>query len=199
MHTLIHSPQCVVQWGLLWAFSGFGHESYHSSLKRKMHGTRNVLPQICKLMKLDYLHDTFTTSPNSYISVGKIKQKVLLPDKIKAFEEIGIEGTRPIVTFKWLKRLYDVIHSYNHKTVKSGSIGEIESRETFTSVKFFCQVQDITHGFEYLFKNKQGASDDLTNLHLADSIMHHFFYLVDKLQLQNVVVVTINSLAFIYT
>ena len=54
MHALIHLPQCVAQWGPLWGFSMFGHESYHSNLKRKIHGTRNVLPQICRFMKLDY-------------------------------------------------------------------------------------------------------------------------------------------------
>ena len=200
MHALIHLPQCVAQWGPLWGFSMFGHESYHSNLKRKIHGTRNVLPQICRFMKLDYLHDSFTPLPNSDIIVGKCKQTVLLPDEIKAFEKIGIEVTGPVVKFKGLKRLYDVIHSYKHKAVKNGSICEIEPGDTFISVQCFCQVQDNTYAFGYLFTNKQGVlydtstSDELINLHLADSITHRFFNLVDKLQLQNVVVVHVNSL-----
>ena len=63
MHALIHLPLCFARWGPLWAYSMFGQESYHSNHKRKIHGTRNVLPQICKFMKLEYLHNNFTSLP----------------------------------------------------------------------------------------------------------------------------------------
>ena len=72
MHALIHLPLCVARWGPLWAYSMFGQEIYHSNLKRKIHGTRNVLPKICKFMKLEYLHDNFTSLPKLDVNVGKL-------------------------------------------------------------------------------------------------------------------------------
>ena len=38
------------------------------------------------------------------------------------------------------------------------------------------------------------STNDITDLHLADAITHRFFYLVEKLQQNNVIVVNTNSL-----
>ena len=138
MHALIHLPLCVARWGPLWGFSMFGQEGYHSCIKRKIHGTHNVLPQIIKFMKLEYLHDNFTPLTKLEVIVGKTKQIVLLPEEIKAFNDIGIKLTGPVVTFRVLQRVNDQLHAYNHKSVKNGSICEIEPGKKFISIKCFC-------------------------------------------------------------
>ena len=95
-------------------------------------------------MKLEYLHDNFTLLPKSDVNVGKLKQVILLPEERKAFLKIGINITGPIVTFRGLQRLYDQMHSYSQKSVKNGSICEIEPGNKFISVKCFCQVENNT-------------------------------------------------------
>ena len=89
-------------------------------------------------MKLEYLHDYFTPLPKLEPIMGKIKKTVLLPDEIKAFDNIGIKVTEPILTFRVLKRIHDQLHSYNHKSAKNGSICEIEPGKNFISIKYFC-------------------------------------------------------------
>ena len=202
MHALIHLPKCVARFGPLWAFSMFGQESFHSELKRRIHGTRNVLPQITKFMKLEYLHDYFTPLPKLEPIVGKIRKTVLLPEEIQAFSNVGIQITEPIVTFRVFQRIYDQLHACNPKSVKNGSICEIEPGKQFISIKCFCQTSNDLYAIGYFFTNKDdvfydtSTTDDvLTDLHLADSITHRFFYLVDKLQQKNnVIVVNTKSL-----
>ena len=146
---------------------------------------RNVLPQITKFMKLEYLHDYFTPLPKLKPIMGKIKKTVLLLDEIKAFDNIGIKVTEPILTFRVLKRMHDQLHSYNHKSVKNGSICEIEPGKNFISIKYFCQLpNNNTYALGYLFTNKDDVfydtttnDDGLPDLHLADSITHRFFLL----------------------
>ena len=163
---------------------------------------RNVLPQITKFMKLEYLHDYFTPLPKLKPIMGKIKKTVLLLDEIKAFDNIGIKVTEPILTFRVLKRMHDQLHSYNHKSVKNGSICEIEPGKNFITIKYFCQLpNNNTYALGYLFTNKDDVfydtttnDDGLPDLHLADSITHRFFYLVGRQQPTNVIVVNTKSL-----
>ena len=94
------------------------------------------------------------------------------------------------------------MHAFNPKSVKNGSICEIEPGKQFISIKCFCQTSNDQYAVGYFFTNKDDVfydtsttDDGLTDLHLADSITHRFFYLVDKLQQKNnVIVVNTKSL-----
>ena len=170
-------------------------------IKRRIHGTRNILPQIIKFMKLEYLHDNFTSLTKSEVIVGKIKQTVLLHEEITAFNDIGIKlkPTEPVVTFRILQRVNDKLHAYKQKSVKNGSICEIQPGKKFVCIKCFCKIRNSTYALCNLFTIKEDvfydtSTNDITDLHLADAITHRFFYLVEKLQQNNVIVVNTKSL-----
>ena len=46
MHSLIHLPEMVVNWGPLWCYSCFGFESMNGHLRKNCHGTGYVPPQL---------------------------------------------------------------------------------------------------------------------------------------------------------
>ena len=48
VHLLKHIPNCVRDWGPLWAYSCFSFESMNGHLKRYFHGTRCMNVQICQ-------------------------------------------------------------------------------------------------------------------------------------------------------
>lgn len=51
-HSLLHLCQCVRQWGPLWCYSCFGFENMNGQLRRNIHGTRNVLPQLIHTVRM---------------------------------------------------------------------------------------------------------------------------------------------------
>ena len=158
----------------------FGQEGYHSCIKHRIHGMHNVLPQIIKFMKVEYFHENFTPLTKFEVIVGKMKQTVLLPEEIKAFNDIGIKLTEPVVTFRILQRVNGQLHAYNHKSVKNGSICEIEPGKKFISIKHFCKIRNSTYALCNLFTIKEDvfydtSTNDITDLHLADGITHRFF------------------------
>ncbi len=47
VHLLRHIPDCVRDWGTLWAYSCFVFESLNGHLKKFFHGTRSMNTQVC--------------------------------------------------------------------------------------------------------------------------------------------------------
>ena len=48
VHLLKHIPDCVRDWGPLWAYSCFSFESMNGHLKRHFHGARCMNVQVCR-------------------------------------------------------------------------------------------------------------------------------------------------------
>lgn len=46
VHLLGHLPECVRQWGPLWAYTCFQYENMNGHLKKLFHGTRNMSKQV---------------------------------------------------------------------------------------------------------------------------------------------------------
>ena len=46
VHLLSHLPDCVYQWGPLWAYSCFHFENMNGKLKNLFHGTKNMSKQV---------------------------------------------------------------------------------------------------------------------------------------------------------
>lgn len=51
-HYLIHLVQFVERWGPLWSDSTFGFENMNGRLRSHCHGTRNVLPQLVRTIRM---------------------------------------------------------------------------------------------------------------------------------------------------
>ena len=59
VHMLQHLPNCVQQWGPLWAYSCFHFENMNGTLKSQFHGIRNMTKQVygnfnCKVTYCTY-------------------------------------------------------------------------------------------------------------------------------------------------
>ena len=69
MHSLLHLSKFVSAWGPLWCYSCFGFESMNGHLRKHIHGTRNVLPQLIHIFRmrqmLPLLGKRLATSENS--------------------------------------------------------------------------------------------------------------------------------------
>ena len=51
VHLLKHIPECVQNWGPLWAYSCFPFESMNGHLKKYFHGTKNMNTQVMSLYR----------------------------------------------------------------------------------------------------------------------------------------------------
>ena len=59
IHLLSHLPECVRQWGPLWAYTCFHFENMNGYLKLLFHGTRDMTKQVCvQVVYLHYAHPT---------------------------------------------------------------------------------------------------------------------------------------------
>lgn len=54
VHMMLHLPQCIKNWGPLWAYSTFHFENLNGYLKYLFHGTRDMTKQVLyRLMQAD--------------------------------------------------------------------------------------------------------------------------------------------------
>ena len=52
VHSVIHMCDFVHRWGPLWCYSTFGFENLNGFIKKRCHGTRNVLPQLIQAVRM---------------------------------------------------------------------------------------------------------------------------------------------------
>ena len=55
MHSMIHVCESVKRCGPLWTYSCFGFENMNRYLKKHCHGTRNILPQLVRNLRMKQL------------------------------------------------------------------------------------------------------------------------------------------------
>ncbi len=165
-HSLIHMCEFVRRWGPLWCYSTFGFENFNGFLKRHCHGTRNVLPQLIQSVRmrqaLPLLKDRLDKNENSQtvdflnrvtgkvdrISdvLGKVTNKNLCVDEIKAVQEAGFSIENHIVPVFPRYRQDDVTYSVASKhNSRNNSICKFYrpvcgKEEWFGSIQKFCLV-----------------------------------------------------------
>lgn len=86
VHSLIHLAECVRQYGPLWTFSCFGFENMNGYLKKHCHGTRNVLPQLARNLRMRQIFSTRHSSEGDGVR-GRVKHKELSIDHRKALDD----------------------------------------------------------------------------------------------------------------
>ncbi|SMN12411.1 hypothetical protein SPBRAN_861 [uncultured Candidatus Thioglobus sp.] len=88
VHSLIHLCGSVQRCGPLWSYSCFGFESMNGNLKKHCHGTRNVLPQLVRNLRLHQnISDQHSTSKGDNGVLGRVKHTQLRADYIKVLED----------------------------------------------------------------------------------------------------------------
>ena len=94
VHSLIHLTECVRQCGPLWSFSCFGFENMNGYLKKHCHGTRNVLPQLVRNLRMRQIFSTRDSGDGDGAGVRRrVKHKELPLDYRQALDDYSGHST----------------------------------------------------------------------------------------------------------
>lgn len=66
VHILLHIPECVRNWGMLWNYSNFLFESFNGTLKRFVYGSQNAGHQIAQRFLIHQFIKGFSSSAKFY-------------------------------------------------------------------------------------------------------------------------------------
>ena len=146
MHSLIHVCKFVRHWGPLWCYSTFGFENFNGYLKKHSHGTRNVLPQMIKAVRLRQalpllarkLGSQENTATMSFIGdgnrtkttegLGKIVNKTLSSDQVTVLRLAGLDTPNSVPTYPRYKINGIVYFSSNEQRVRNSSVCQLRIR-----------------------------------------------------------------------
>ena len=76
VHLLRHIPECVQNWGPLWAYSCFTFESLNGALKRHFHGTKNMNKQVQLNVYLSSFLSSIVVCVLVFVLLGKGRREV---------------------------------------------------------------------------------------------------------------------------
>lgn len=110
IHQLLHLTKSVVNWGRLWAHSGYVFENGNGLLKKKIHAARRVISQLCRSISMTYSEsilneklDEVDPSLQSFIE-HLDKKSNLRPSAVK-INSAYFFGSNTSVSRRWLKKL----------------------------------------------------------------------------------------------
>lgn len=123
VHSLIHLTECVCQCGPLWTFSCFGFENMNGYLKKHCHGTRNVLPQLARNLRMQQIFSTRHSSEGDGVR-GRVKHKELCADYRKALGDYSVDSiaTNVVPVFPRYKPGSVVYQALNKSHVRNSSV-----------------------------------------------------------------------------
>jgi hypothetical protein len=122
VHSLIHLAERVSQCGPLWMFSCFGFENMNGYLKKHCHGTRNVLPQLARNLRMRQI---LFTCHNSEGGVRRrVRHKEISIDHKNALDLYsgGSIATNVVPVFPWYKLGTVVYQAWNKSRVRNSSV-----------------------------------------------------------------------------
>ena len=123
VHSLIHLVECVRQYGPLWTFSCFGFDNMNGYLKKHCHGTRNVLPQLARILRMQQIFLSRHSSEGDGVR-GRVKHKELSIDHGKALDDYSGDciATNVLPVFQQYKLGTVVYRAWNKHHVRNSSV-----------------------------------------------------------------------------
>lgn len=167
VHSLIHLSEFVHRWGPLWCFSTFGFENFNGYMKKHCHGTRNVLPQLIRAVRLRqtlpslqreieenenartmaFLENVSGIQKQDKTGVlGKVVHRILNEEETRAIREAGFQLTGNSLPVYPRYRKDGVVYISQRSTKRDSSICKIRikngsnSKIAFGSILKFCLV-----------------------------------------------------------
>ena len=159
MHSMIHVCESVKRCGPLWTYSCFGFENMNGYLKKHCHGTRNVLPQLVRNLRMKQLTSSSSEDKGDGAR-GRIAHKTLSSDYIQVLRTNNYSVTSHTPVFLRYKLGSVVYHSWNSDRLRNSSICKfIESngQASFGSIRCFCFCDGLSIAIIAVF----GSSSDI--------------------------------------
>lgn len=110
VHQLLHLAQSVINWGPLWAHSGYVFENGNGLLKKKIHAARGVISQLCRTISMTYSESILYEKPDqldpslqSY--VDHLDQKSNLRASAVKIKSECFFGSNTSVSSRWRMKL----------------------------------------------------------------------------------------------
>lgn len=130
VHLLKHLTQSVVDWGPLWAHTGYCFENGNGVLKKKIHAAKGVISQVCRSVCMEYcetilrenLPDIVEDDDDSYLQnfIDHLDEKSNLPTTTVKIDSARFFGNTTSVRQKWLNELKLSSRSQCYSTMIKG-------------------------------------------------------------------------------
>ena len=193
VHSVIHMCDFIHRWGPLWCYSTFGFENLNGFIKKRCHGTRNVLPQLIQAVRmgqsLPTLNKKLSSQENTTTmgfldklcrqkeaSIGpkeKIKNITLDSSELKVLEEAGFHVTSSLPFFPRYKHGEFVTSMAKMHNLRNNSICKIRNtdkphvEEFFGSIQKFCFINETPITLVALFEK---INEDIVSV---PDLQHH--------------------------
>lgn len=205
VHSLIHLPQTVKNFGPLWAYSCFGFENMNGHLKKHTHGTTNVLPQLVRNLRFhqNMLSRQYNKENHQDGVRGRIKQKRLSAEYIQALEDGNYDVSNPaFLVFPRYKQSGILYTTWkNSKQLRNSSECQFTARNgtvMFGSIRCFCFCSHTPVAIIASYGQVEDAFQrvPLSRIHDLNthSLMKSCIFQVEKLSNANLQAVAISSI-----
>ena len=166
VHSLIHLCGSVQRCGPLWSYSCFGFESMNGHLKKHCHGTRNVLPQLVRNLRLHQnISDQHSTGKGDNRVLGRVKHTQLRVDYIKALEDAQfsvLSSTLPVFSRYRLEGVvYQVCNSGRLRNSATCKFKKADGSVEFGTICCFCFCNRIPVAIISTFSSVKDLFDGL--------------------------------------
>ena len=159
MHSMIHVCESVKRCGPLWTYSCFGFENMNGYLKKHCHGTRNVLPQLVRNLRMKQLTSCSSVDKGDGAR-GRIAHKTLSDDYIQVLRTNNYSVTSHTSVFPRYKLGSVVYHSWKSDRLRNSSVckfTESNGQASFGSIRCFCFCNGLSIAIIAIF----GSSSDI--------------------------------------
>ena len=175
VHSLIHLPQTVRNFGPLWAYSCFGFESMNGHLKKHCHGTCNVLPQLVHNLRF---HQTamdadYNAEDHKDSVRGRVKQKTLSQEYLQALNEGNFDTSNPLFPVFDRYKLNGILYIRwkNSDQLRNSSVCKFLSAngtQLFGSIQSFCLSATVSVAIIAAFHPAKDAFEGMQRATVPD-------------------------------